>query len=82
MGNNPFSAAHYVNNEPNMRTIYQALVNSQNPMQLFTNIAKNNPNMKPILDALNSGGNPQQLFYSLCKQRGIDPQQFIKNITG
>jgi hypothetical protein len=64
-----------------MKDIYNAM-RSGNPMQIFKQMAQNNPNMKPILNALNSGANPQQLFYNMCQQRGINPDEFIKNITG
>lgn len=72
---NPF----YTNN---LQNVYNMLRNSNNPQQLFNQIAQNNPTMQPIVQALNNGGNPQQLFYSLCQQRGIDPQTFLKQITG
>ena len=51
-------------------------------MQMFQQIAMKNPNMQPVLNMLNNGANPQQLFYQMCKQRGINPDEFIKNITG
>ena len=66
----------------NIRGAYQMIMNSSNPMQVFTQIARNNPQLQPILNMLNNGANPQQLFNSLCQQRGINPQEFIKSITG
>lgn len=70
--------------QPNMnqmKELYNAMRNG-NPMQVFNQMAQNNPNMKPILNLINNGHNPQQIFYQLCKQRGINPDEFIKNITG
>lgn len=70
--------------QPNMnqmKELYNAM-RSGNSMQIFQKMAQNNPNMQPILNMLNSGANPQQLFYQMCKQRGINPEEFIKNITG
>ena len=64
-----------------MKELYNAM-KSGNPMQMFQQMASRNPNMKPILNMLNSGANPQQVFYQICKQRGINPDEFIKNITG
>lgn len=69
------------NNNNQLKEIYKAMQNG-NPMQVLQNLARNNPNMQPILNMLNSGANPQQLFYQMCKQRGINPEEFIKNITG
>lgn len=79
---NPFNQQQTYDNMANLRNIYQVLSTSQNPMQVFQKLAQNNPNLQPIMNLFNSGMNPQQVFYSLCQQRGIDPQQFIKSITG
>lgn len=64
-----------------IKEIYNAM-KSGNPMQMFQQMASRNPNMKPILNMLNNGANPQQVFYQICQQRGINPDEFIKNITG
>lgn len=68
------------NSVPNLKDIYKMLSTSNNPLQLFQNIAQNNPNMKPIIDLLNNGYSPKQVFDSLCKQRGINPQEFINSL--
>lgn len=65
-----------------IRNLYQMIMNSGNPMQTFQQLASNNPNMQPILNMLRQGGNPQQIFNSLCQQRGINPSEFLKSITG
>lgn len=52
------------------------------PMQMLSQMASRNPQMQPIMQALRSGANPQQVFQSLCQQRGINPQEFLRNITG
>lgn len=66
----------------NMQTFYRALMGAKNPMQAFQRIASQNPQMQPILQALQGGANPQQVFASLCQQRGINPQEFMRQITG
>ena len=66
----------------NIQNAYRMLTQASNPMQVFTQMAQQNPRLQPILNALNQGANPQQLFMSMCQQRGINPQQFLKNITG
>lgn len=77
---NPMNA--YQGNMGNLQAMYQAIMGGGNPMQAFQRIAIQNPNMRPILQAINGGANPQQLFNSLCQQRGINPQEFIRSITG
>ena len=80
---NPFniggSTPNFTNN---LKNIYQAMSQSANPYQMFLNLAGNNPQMQPIIKAMQSGGNPQQIFNQMCRQRGINPNEFIKQITG
>ena len=66
----------------NARNVYQAFMNSRNPMQMFMQMANGNPQLQQIANMLNSGMNPQQLFNNMCQQRGINPQQFLAQITG
>ena len=70
------------NNMAGLRNAYQMLTTSRNPMQVFQQLAQKNANLRPVLDALRSGTNPHDLFVSLCQQNGINPDEFIKNITG
>lgn len=83
---NPFNVLNPNNpmNNSNMnyyRSIYQMLSGNSNPMQLLNNMAKNNPNMQSIIDLLNRGANPKEIFEDMCKQRGINPNEFINGIT-
>lgn len=83
---NPFAQMNPINaysgNMGNIRSMYQAIAGSKNPMQAFSRIAAQNPAMQPILNALRNGANPQQLFNTLCQQRGVNPQEFLRSITG
>ena len=71
-----------LNPENNMQNAYNLLTTSRNPMQAFQQLAQQNPRLQPILSMLNQGVNPQQLFINMCQQRGIDPNSFIRSITG
>lgn len=55
-------------------------MNNLNPYAMMLELAKNNPNMKPIIDQIQNGANPEALFRELCKQRNINPDEFIKDI--
>lgn len=70
-----------VNSFDNMKDIYKMLTTSNNPVELFKNVAKNNPNMKPIVNLLDNGYSPEQIFNEVCRQRGINPQEFIKKLN-
>ena len=65
----------------NIQSLYRAVMGAKNPIQAFQRIASQNPYMQPILQALQGGADPQQLFASLCQQKGINPQEFMRQIT-
>ena len=69
------------NNNLNLNDIYNLLKKSNNPKQVFDNIAMKNPKMAPIVNLLNKGYSPEQVFYTICQQRGLNPQEVLKNIT-
>lgn len=75
--NNPMN----FNNMAQYKSAYQLLKNSNNPMYVFQQMAQRNPQLQPIANMLKQGGNPQQIFYSLCQQRGINPQEFLNQLT-
>jgi hypothetical protein len=51
-----------------------------NPYQALLELSKNNPNMKPIFEQLQKGTSPESLFREMCKQRNINPDEFIKDL--
>lgn len=80
-GNNNPNIIKTTSNNNNLKDIYNILMKSKNPYDVFNNIVKNNPNMQPIVNLLEQGYSPQQVFTSLCKQRGINPQEFLSNLS-
>lgn len=70
------------NNMRGFQQMYQMIMNSRNPIQLFEQMSNNNPQLQPIVSALKNGANPQSIFFDLCKQRGVDPNAFLRNIQG
>lgn len=69
------------NNYGYVKSLYQAAKNYNDPMKFFQMMAQNNPNLKPILNMLEKGQNPKQIFYDMCKQRGINPDEFLKMLN-
>lgn len=79
---NPLNQLNPINQPSNnLKDLYQIFVNSQNPIQMFSNMARQNPQLQPIIQALQNGEKPEQIFNNLCQQRGIDPQEFLKNLS-
>ena len=81
---NPFNNVKPINNYNmnNLQSMYSMLMNSRNPMAILENLSQNNPQLKPIINALKNGSNPKALFERLCRERGIDPNEFLKGIQG
>ena len=78
---NPFytetKTESYINNSSEIRNAYNVFKTSQNPMQTFMRMAQKNPSLQPIMQMLNRGVNPQKIFLDMCKERGINPQEFL-----
>lgn len=79
---NPFFQSQNMNSMAGYRNAYNMLVSSKNPTELMMKMAQNNPNLQPILNMVQNSKNPQMLFNQLCQQRGINPQEFIRQVTG
>lgn len=58
---------------------FKAIKGARNPQQLLGNMMQNNPQMKQAMDMINSSGkSPKDLFYELAKQKGVDPNDVLK----
>lgn len=52
---------------------------ASNPQAFIQNMLRNNPNAAQVMQLINSnGGNPKAAFYSLARQRGINPEDFLR----
>ena len=65
-----------------VRQIYNMLKNSNNPNQLMDQLLARNPQMAQSINLIKKNGNYEQIFRSMCKERGIDADEFVKQITG
>lgn len=65
-----------------MKNMLDTFRNSKNPMALFQQMAQRNPQLQPVLDMYKRGMNPNQIFESVCKERGINPQEFMNMFKG
>lgn len=52
---------------------------ASNPQAFIQNMLRNNPNAAQVMQLINSnGGDPKAAFYSLARQRGINPEDFLR----
>lgn len=80
---NPFSSMNP--NSPymglnQMKSVYQMIASSRNPIATFQQIASNNPQLQPIAQMLQYGASPEQVFRQVCQQRNVNPEEFINQI--
>ena len=85
MGNPFYTGGSSVMNGINMnqvKQIYSMLRNSKNPEMLLNQMVSQNPQLKQTIDLIKSRGNYEEVFRGLCKDRGINADDFIKQING
>lgn len=69
-------------NMGNIKQVYNLLRNSNNPNQLINQMMAQNPQMSQMLNLIKANGNNyEQVFRNMCNQRGINADEFIKNLT-
>lgn len=52
-----------------------------NPQAMMNQMLMNNPNVNQALNFIKqAGNNPQSAFLALAKQKGVDPNEFIKEL--
>ena len=50
----------------------------QNPQNLIANF---NPQMKQVMQYIQeNGGDPKAAFYKMAKEKGIDPEQILRQL--
>lgn len=43
---------------------------------------QNNPQMKQVMDYINqNGGDPKTAFYKLAQEKGVDPEEILKQVN-
>lgn len=69
-------------NMAQLRNIYQSISSSANPMQALQQMMGSNPKFAQINNLFRQGQTPEGVFRNMAKQRGIDPDQFIRELQG
>ena len=65
----------------NLIQTFRALQQSNNPDQFMENLMQTNPQVKQVMQMVqNSNMSPKDLFYTMAKQRGVDPEQILKQL--
>lgn len=66
----------------NLAQAYKQFASAGNPMNYFMSIAQCNPQLQPIVQMIRTGNSPESIARSMMQQRGINPDDFIRQIKG
>ena len=56
--------------------------NSGNPQMMLQQMMMKNPNIKQVMDYINAnGGNPKDAYYKMANEKGVNPQEIIKELS-
>ena len=66
----------------NLKSVMKQLQTLSNPSQTLTELVRQNPSIKQILAmAQNQHVSLKELCYLLAKEKGVDPEEIIKELT-
>lgn len=68
-------------NMQQVKQIYSMLKNSNNPSYLLNQMAANNPQLAQTINLIRANGNYEQVFKDMCKERGINADEFIRQMN-
>ena len=52
---------------------------ANNPQAMFDQMMKQNPNINNVLENVKKyGNNPKEIYYNLAREKGVDPDEFLK----
>lgn len=66
---------------PSIMDILKQVKTSSNPQQTMENILFNNPNFQQVMSFINqNGGDAKSAFYNLAAQKGVNPEDVLKQL--
>ena len=64
-----------------LKQMMNTIKSAQNPNLALQQMASNNPQIKQVMDYVSkSGGDPKAAFYALAKEKGVDPDEILKQL--
>ena len=78
---NPLGNGNISGLSPQIRQNIQQVKQMMNTIKDPSTLIKQNPMLNQVMQAY-QGRDPQQIFNILAKERGIDPEAFIKELRG
>lgn len=64
----------------NIRQAIKTLRSVNNPQMLFNQMAQQNPQLFQVMQMAQQYGSPKNAFYEIAKQKGINPDEFMRDL--
>lgn len=68
-------------NMSQMKSVFNMLKGSNNVQQVINNMAMQNPQVANVINMARNSGNYEQMFRNICQQRGINPDEFLRQLN-
>lgn len=64
-----------------IKNMMNIVKNAGNPQTMISQLAMSNPQVKEAMDYIEkSGGDGQKAFYALAKEKGVNPEDILKQL--
>lgn len=61
--------------------MFNMVRSARNPQSMLNNMMSQNPQLRQVFDAINAhGGDPKKAFYDIARERGVDPEEILKQL--
>lgn len=65
-----------------IKSLMAVINNAGNPQEMIRQMAMSNPDIKNAMDYIEkNGGDGQKAFYTLAKEKGVNPEDILKQLT-
>lgn len=72
-----------MNNLAPLKDMYKMIKSAGNPQIMLNQMLGRNPQLKQAMNYINqNGGDPKQAFYKLAQEKGVNPEEILKQFNG
>ena len=64
----------------NVKSLIRMVRGASNPAAYMQQIAMNNPQVKQMIDFARQYGSPQKAFYAMAEQKGVNADEFMREL--
>ena len=65
-----------------IKNLMNTVRNMGNPQMMLNQMMAQNPQMKNVMDYIRQNGNdPKQAFYKMAQEKGVDPNEILRQLN-